>query len=106
MARRFLRAFAGFVVSVFGFAVHVSAQQLATLTTSVSDPAGRAVTQALVTVANRETGAKRSEHSTASGVAVIPGLPAENYELTVEANQFNPYSARLTLPTFRLQRVC
>jgi hypothetical protein len=95
--RKSLRAALRFVVCFFGLAIQVSAQQLASLTVSVSDPAGRAVTQARVTVASRETGAKRSELSAASGIAVIPGLAAGNYELTVEANQFGTYRALLTL---------
>jgi hypothetical protein len=87
----------GLVVCFFGLAIHVCAQQLASLTVSVNDPAGSAVTQARVTVASRETGAKRSELSAASGVAVIPGLAPGNYELTVEAHHFGTYRALLTL---------
>ena len=97
MRRKTLRVLAGFAVSFFGLAIHVSAQQLASLTVAVSDPSGSAVTQARVTVANLETGAKRSEPAAANGVAVIPGLVAGNYELTVEADQFGAYHTRLTL---------
>ncbi len=73
------------------------AQQFATLTVTVTDPSGAAIPQAPVTVRNLETGAKRTESSNTTGLSVIPGLPAGNYELTVEAAQFSPYRATLTL---------
>ena len=73
------------------------AQQLATLNVSVTDPSGGAIAQARVTVRNDETSAKRSELSSASGVVIIPGLPAGAYQLTVESDQFSPFEATLTL---------
>ncbi|MGA2814118.1 MAG: TonB-dependent receptor [Candidatus Acidiferrum sp.] len=78
-------------------AMPLCAQQLAALNVNVSDPSGAAIPQARVTIKNADTGAKRSESSNAAGLAVIPGLAAGNYELTVEAAQFSEYRATLTL---------
>jgi Carboxypeptidase regulatory-like domain/TonB dependent receptor len=77
--------------------VDLSAQQLATLNVNIVDESGGGIPQARVTVKSAATGARRSEFSNAAGLAVIPGLPAGNYELTVEATQFGTYRATLTL---------
>jgi len=74
-----------------------SAQQLATLNVTVTDPSGGAISQAHVTVRSEETSARRSETSSATGVAVIPGLPAGAYELIVESDQFSPFHSKLTV---------
>jgi hypothetical protein len=76
---------------------HLSAQQLATLNLNVSDSSGAGIPQARVSLKNAETGAKRSDLCNATGLGVIPGLPAGNYELTVDAPQFSPYRVTLTL---------
>ena len=78
-------------------AMHLGAQQLAALSVNVTDPSGGAIPQASVTIKNVETGAKRSELSNATGLVVIPGLAAGDYELTVHAAQFSEYRATLTL---------
>jgi hypothetical protein len=77
--------------------MRLGAQQLATLTANVTDPSGAAIPQASVTIENLETGVKRSEVANATGLVVIPGLAAGDYELTVQAAQFSEYRAKLTL---------
>src|SRR5580692_8783766 len=77
--------------------MRLGAQQLAALSVNVTDPSGGAIPQASVTIKNVETGAKRSELSNATGLAVIPGLAAGDYELTVHAAQFSEYRATLAL---------
>jgi hypothetical protein len=75
----------------------LSAQQLATLNVSVTDQSSAGIPLARVTVKNTETGAKRTDFCNTAGLGVLPGLPAGNYELTVDAAQFNSYRAMLTL---------
>jgi hypothetical protein len=77
--------------------VSLPAQQLATLNVSVTDQSGAGVPRARVTVRNSETGVSRGDTSDAAGLAVLPGLPAGNYELTVEDAEFRPYRSTLTL---------
>jgi hypothetical protein len=82
--------------------VDLSAQQLATLNVNVTDQSGAGIPQAQVTLKNAETGAKRSDFSNSAGLAVIPGLPAGNYELTIDAAQFGPYRATLTVTVVQI----
>jgi len=70
---------------------------LATLNVTVTDPLGSVISQARVTLRNVETDAKRTDFSSGTGVAVIPGLPAGKYQLKVESDQFSSYQASLTL---------
>jgi len=79
------------------FTAQVTAQRLATLSVTVADPSGRVISQARVALRNLDTGAKRTDLSSGAGVAVIPGLPAGSYQLTVESGQFSPYQGPLTL---------
>jgi cytoskeletal protein RodZ len=74
----------------------LDAKQRATLSVNVTDQSGAAIPQAEVKVKKVETGAKRSDPSNA-GLAVIPGLAAGSYELTIEAAQFCQYRGTLTL---------
>jgi len=83
------RAAANFLGLVLSFTtVQLSAQQLATLNVTVTDPLGSVISQARVTLRNVETDAKRTDFSSGTGVAVIPGLPAGKYQLKVESDQF------------------
>jgi len=92
------RAAANFLGLVLSFTtVQLSAQQLATLNVTVTDPLGSVVSQARVTLRNVETDAKRTDFSSGTGVAVIPGLPAGKYQLKVESDQFSSYQASLIL---------
>jgi carboxypeptidase family protein len=73
------------------------AQQLATLKVTVTDQTGAVVPGANVTARNTATDAKRTDVTAANGLAVIAGLPAGQYELTIDAKQFNPYKSNVTL---------
>jgi hypothetical protein len=88
---------AGFLGWVLLSSVHLAGQQLATLNVSVMDPSGSVVSQARIILRNLETGARRTSPSSAAGAAVIAGLPAGSYQLTVESDQFGPYQAPLKL---------
>src|SRR5271170_7076413 len=96
MKRSTFRGVLALFLLAFPLALDLSAQQLATLNVTVTDQSAAGIPQAQVTLKNAETGAKRSDLSNTTGLAVIPGLPAGNYELTVEAAQFSPYRATLT----------
>lgn len=100
-----LRAVAVFLGLASLFSPHLSAQQLATLSVTVADPSGRVISQARVAVRNVDTGAKRSDLSSGTGIAVIPGLPAGSYQLTVESDQFSPYQTPLTLTVGQIASV-
>jgi hypothetical protein len=77
-------AFLGFTLL---FATPLSAQQLATLNVTVNDPSGSVISQARVTLRNLETDGKRTDFSSVTGVAIVPGLPAGKYQLTVESSR-------------------
>jgi hypothetical protein len=91
------RAFGNAFCLALLLTAHLAAQQLATLNVTVTDPSGGVISSARVALRNLETGAKRTVLSTATGVAVLPGLPAGNYQITVDSDQFSPYQAMLTL---------
>jgi hypothetical protein len=91
------RAVAGFLGLASLFSANLFAQQLATLSLTIADPSGRVISQARVALRNLDTGAKRTDLSSSAGVAVIPGLPAGSYQLTVESDQFSPYQTPLIL---------
>src|SRR3984893_693786 len=95
--KHLFRAFAVFLGSTLLFTIQLSAQQLATLNITVTDPSGSVISQARVTVRNLETDGKRTDFSSVTGVAVIPGLPAGKYQLTVDSSQFSTYQGSLTL---------
>jgi hypothetical protein len=67
------------------------------LNVTVTDPSGSVISQAKVTLRNTDTDAKRTDFSSSTGVAVIPGLPAGKYQLKVESDQFSSYQATLTV---------
>jgi len=73
------------------------AQQFATLNLTVTDPSGSVIPQANVSVQNTDTGVIRTALSDRLGLVQIPGLPAGQYTLTVDAGSFSPYQAPLTL---------
>jgi Carboxypeptidase regulatory-like domain len=78
-------------------AIGLLAQQLATLSISSVDPSGAGIPEARVTLKNRSTSVTRSESSDGAGLVVLPGLPAGDYVLIVEAADFSVYRATLTL---------
>jgi hypothetical protein len=97
MAKRLFFGCSALAVLIFSITIHLAAQELATLSVTVTDQSGGVIPQARVTVRSTETGAKRSEASSGTGLVVIPGLPAGSYELTVEAGRFSSYRTPLTL---------
>lgn len=72
-------------------------QELATLKVTVNDQTGAVIPGAAVTLRNTQTGAKRSDISESHGLSVIPGIPAGDYELTVEAKGFTPRKLPVSL---------
>jgi hypothetical protein len=95
--KHLFRVITGFLGCVLLSSVHLSGQQLATLNISVMDPSGSVIPQARITLRNLETGSRRTSASSVAGVAVVPGLPAGSYQLTVESDQFSPYQSPLKL---------
>jgi hypothetical protein len=75
----------------------MGAQQLATLNVKIADQSGAGIPRARVTLKNSATGGARSDTSDVAGLAIIPGLSAGDYELTVEAAGFRPSRSSLTL---------
>ena len=78
-------------VSLLTFALLVqasflSAQQLATLSVTVTDPTGSVVPGALVTLNNPRTGVTRTQVADMSGSAVLTALTAGEYQLSVKAD--------------------
>src|ERR1700722_5201779 len=73
------------------------AQQFATLRLTVTDPQGGAIARAKVSVRNVDTGVLHDITSDSTGVVNIPGLPAGEYRLLIDADAFAPYQAPLAL---------
>src|ERR1051325_4850036 len=84
---------------------NLSAQQLATLNVTVTDPTGSVISGAQVAIKNNETSAGRTLTTSSDGVAVIPGLPSGDYLLAVESAQFSPYKAPITLSVGQIASV-
>jgi hypothetical protein len=73
------------------------AQQLATLNVAVSDPTGKVLLSARVELRSAKTGVTRSQLTDRTGQAVLTGLTAGDYLLTVQADSFSAYRRPLTL---------
>jgi hypothetical protein len=67
------------------------------LNLTVTDPSGSVVPQAKVSIQNTDTGVLRTALSDNRGLVEVPGLPAGQYTLTVDAPTFSSYQAPLTL---------
>jgi hypothetical protein len=63
--------------------------QQASLSGRISDNSQLAVPGATISVTAQETELKRSTRSNDSGLYSLPGLPPGNYDITVEANEFD-----------------
>ncbi len=74
-----------------------AAQQLATLNVTVTDPAGRLVSGASVTLKSAETGVVRSQVADRAGLAVLNALTAGDYVLTAQKDGFSGYERPLSL---------
>jgi len=97
MTRGYFKAILGVLVCALIFTGSLYGQQLATLNVTVADQSGGVIPNAKVTIRNIATDATRTESTSEAGLAVIPGLPAGNYELTVVSGQFTPYKESATL---------
>jgi Carboxypeptidase regulatory-like domain len=75
----------------------LSAQQLATLNVTVTDPTGSLVPGAHVMLSNPGTGLVRTQVADHSGFAVLTALSAGDYRLVVQADGFSDYERPLTL---------
>src|SRR5271170_6589990 len=73
------------------------AQQLATLSVTVTDPTGSVVPGAQVTLNNTKTGIVRTQTADSSGTAVLTALTAGDYRLSVKADAFSERSQLVTL---------
>ena len=72
-------------------------QQLATLNVTVTDPSGRLVENAIVSVTNSSIGISRTQPTNHAGLAVIPALAAGDYSLAISEKGFTKWSRQLTL---------
>ncbi len=72
-------------------------QQFATINVTVFDPSGGAVAQAKISVRNIDDGVVRNGDSGKTGTKAIPGFPADQYTLTVNADSFATYEQRVVL---------
>jgi Carboxypeptidase regulatory-like domain/TonB dependent receptor len=97
MERGFATRIPNFVILVFICTICLSAQELATLNVTITDQSGGLIPQALVTLRSVNTSANRTEISSAAGLAVIAGLAAGEYELTIDAPRFSAYKSPLVV---------
>jgi hypothetical protein len=86
-----------FLLMFLFWASCLCAQQLATLKVTVSDPSGRLVADARITLNNSDTGIARNQITDRSGFAVLTALSAGDYQLNVQADGFSDYERPLTL---------
>jgi Carboxypeptidase regulatory-like domain len=97
MGRGFAIRIPSLILLILIGATHLAAQELATLNVTVTDQSGGVIPHSRVTLQSLETGAQRTEVSSAAGVAVIPGLAAGNYEVTVTAARFSDFKSVIVL---------
>ncbi len=97
MNRGVIRSLVFLLGAIFLQVFDVNAQQLAILNVSVTDQSGKSVPRARVILKNAATGVTRSGTSDVAGLAVFPGMPAGNYQMTVEDAGFGASQTALTL---------
>jgi len=97
MGRGFAIRILSLVILVVACAICLAAQELATLNVTVTDQSGGVIPQALVTLRSIHTSAKRTEISSAAGLAVITGLAAGEYVLMIDAPRFSAYKSPLVV---------
>ena len=87
------------MVMLSGFVLDASAQQSATATLGgrVLDPNQAVVTGARVTALQKATGIVRSTTTNAEGVFVLTNLPADEYEVKIQASGFSLKQLDVTL---------
>jgi len=88
MHRSSLRFVLASILLFLVLAANLSAQQLAAVRVTVTDPKHDSVVGATVTLRNVDTGVKRSGTAGENGLAVISDVVPGTYELTVEATSF------------------
>ena len=62
---------------------------------TVHDPSGAIISAAKVTIKSTTTGLTREATTNSSGIYTIPSIPADNYEITIEASGFQKYVQRV-----------
>ena len=97
MKRAIFRAIVRFLGWALLFTLELSAQQLAVLNVTATDPSGSVISRARISLRNLETDAERTDFASETGVAIIPGLPPGQYQLKVESDQFRSYRAKVSL---------
>jgi outer membrane receptor protein involved in Fe transport len=75
----------------------LSAQQLATLNVTVTDPSGKVVSNARIRLDSQSTGILRNQSTDRAGLAILTALSAGDYLLKVQADGFSDYERSLTL---------
>jgi len=79
------------------YAPMMQAQQLATLSVTVTDPSNRVVPGAQVTLTSAQTSLLRTQSADRAGLAVLSALTPGDYRLAVKAEGFSEYDHPLTL---------
>ncbi len=85
------------VCALFVQVSDLHAQQLATLSVTVTDPTGSVVPGAQVTLNNASTGIVRTQAVDSAGSAVLTALTAGDYRLNVKADTFSERTQPITL---------
>ena len=75
------------------FSILVCAQDTASITGTVTDSSGAAVSKAQVTVSNAERGINRATTTNDDGNYLISGLPPGSYNLSITATGFKKFEA-------------
>jgi hypothetical protein len=76
------------------FSAAAFAQDTASITGTVIDPSGAAISSAEVAVSNQAQGITRTAETNASGEYLFAGLPIGSYDISVTANGFKKYDAK------------
>ena len=82
---------------LLGRTPRMQAQQLATLSVTVTDPSNRVVPGAQVTLTSAQTSLIRTQAADRAGLAVLSALTPGDYRLDVKAEGFSEYQQPLTL---------
>src|ERR1700758_4403989 len=90
MKRRLL----GLTVLIWALYLPVFAQDTASITGTVTDPSGAAVSGAQVILDSADRGVKRTANTNESGSYLFAALPISSYDLTVTAPGFKKYEAK------------
>src|SRR5208283_324026 len=67
------------------------------ITGTVRDPSGAIITAATISVKSTTTGLAREATTNSAGIYTIPSIPADTYEVTIEASGFQKYVQRVQL---------